>query len=448
MVNQCALSELDIFASPPVQSSIVKSRWVEYTPTVNYDKGKSAIIINIVGTPGEYIDLSNLFTYARLTITSADSTTKIKDTDEIGPINYLLNTLFKQVDVRLNNTLVSSASPYAYRAIIEAQLNHGTDTKLTTLRSGLWVDDTPGQLDTLNFKAVKEETSASATSTAAAAAVNNGLIARRSHFLEKTVEVYGRPHIDIVNVNKFLPDNISVELKFNKNSDEFLLLGNKAGYRVNIDEFLVSVRKVELSTETLLAQAMALEKKSAYLEINRVEVKTMSIAAANSSVTLENIITGFLPQRIILGMVEQEAFEGNIAKNPFNFQHFDLSELNVTIDGNNTPYQPFVFDFDKDKPRYIRGYQTLIGLDDNSPIINNITPEQYTKGLTLVALNLSQDGCINNDHINPERRGNLRIKFSFSKALPKAITVILYCEHQSSIGVSKDRQIDNSQLIS
>ncbi len=146
---------------------------------------------------------------------------------------------------------------------------------------------------------------------------------------------------------------------------------------------------------------MALDRVTAYLQINRVDVQTRSISTGVTTDTLENVITGNLPQRVIIGMVEQTAFNGSTSKNPFNFQHFNLSELNVTIDGNNVPYQPFKFDFDSNTaPQYLRGYQTLIGLDDNAIVSNNITLEQFLKGFTVIALNLSQDGCINTDHLN------------------------------------------------
>ena len=53
MTNVCASSELDLFVRPPVQTSILSSRWVEYTPIVNFDKGNTPIQIEVTGTKGE-----------------------------------------------------------------------------------------------------------------------------------------------------------------------------------------------------------------------------------------------------------------------------------------------------------------------------------------------------------------------------------------------------------
>jgi hypothetical protein len=85
-------------------------------------------------------------------------------------------------------------------------------------------------------------------------------------------------------------------------------------------------------------------------------------------------------------------------------------------------------------------------MDDNSMINNNVTMEQYIHGFTVVAMNIARDGCINSDHNNAERKGNLRIKLSFSKPLDQAITVILYSEYQGTISISgAKREVENQK---
>ena len=115
----CASSELDIFAKPPVQTSILSSKWVDYIPSVNYEKGKSPITIEIPATKGEYVDLSNIFIYLEVSIINTNNQF-INNNDEIGPINYLLNTLFKKCEIFLNNKKVSMDLEYPYRSYLEA----------------------------------------------------------------------------------------------------------------------------------------------------------------------------------------------------------------------------------------------------------------------------------------------------------------------------------------
>lgn len=105
-ISACASSELDLFTHPPYQTAIQNSRWVEYTPTLNHNNGQLPILIEIPATKGEYIDLSNVYHYMRLSIVKTSNGQKITTADEIGPINYIHNTIFKNVDVRFNKTQV------------------------------------------------------------------------------------------------------------------------------------------------------------------------------------------------------------------------------------------------------------------------------------------------------------------------------------------------------
>ena len=50
-----------------------------------------------------------------------------------GPVNLFLHSLFNQVDVHLNDSMVSTASNiYAYRAMMETLLTYGFDARPPT----------------------------------------------------------------------------------------------------------------------------------------------------------------------------------------------------------------------------------------------------------------------------------------------------------------------------
>ena len=95
----------------------------------------------------DYIDLTNTFLHLGVKITSADGA-NIADVAAIGPVNLLIHSLFSQVDVALNEKLVSSsANTYAYRAYLENLLNYGKEAKESQLTSVMWYKDTAGKMD-------------------------------------------------------------------------------------------------------------------------------------------------------------------------------------------------------------------------------------------------------------------------------------------------------------
>ena len=114
---ECAKSELDLFSVPPTQTSIESGTFVEYHPISSLADG--APIEFEVGSSGDdYIDFANSYLYVRAKITKGDGS-NLADTAKVGPVNNFLHSLFSQVDVSLNGTLITnSTNTYPYRAYI------------------------------------------------------------------------------------------------------------------------------------------------------------------------------------------------------------------------------------------------------------------------------------------------------------------------------------------
>ena len=66
-------------------------------------------------------------------------------------MNLFLHSLFSQVDVSLNERLISpSTNTYPYRAMLETLLNYGEDAKSSQLTMAMFYKDTPGKMDAVN----------------------------------------------------------------------------------------------------------------------------------------------------------------------------------------------------------------------------------------------------------------------------------------------------------
>ena len=58
-----------------------------------------------------------------------------------------------------------------------------------------------------------------------------------------------------------------------------------------------------------------------------------------------NLIRGTqLPEQIIIGIVDQDAYSGSIRKNPFNFKHYDIKEASLVVNGVNEPAELYRMD--------------------------------------------------------------------------------------------------------
>jgi hypothetical protein len=114
----CSKSELDLFSVPPTQTSIENGVLVEYHPISSLTDG-APIEFDVSSSGDDYIDFVNSHLYVRAQIMRANGN-NLEDADKSGPISNILHSLFTQVDVILNGTLITnSTNAYPYRSYIE-----------------------------------------------------------------------------------------------------------------------------------------------------------------------------------------------------------------------------------------------------------------------------------------------------------------------------------------
>ena len=106
--QECTKSELDLFTIPATQTSITKGQWIEYHPLSNITDS-SPIECNVSGSGEEYLDLARTLLFLKAEITKANGTA-LDLNEPVGPVNLFQHALFSQVDVSLNEQLISPST--------------------------------------------------------------------------------------------------------------------------------------------------------------------------------------------------------------------------------------------------------------------------------------------------------------------------------------------------
>jgi hypothetical protein len=104
---ECAKSELDLLSIPATQTSIESGIYVEYHPVSSIRDG-APIKFDVTASGDDYIDLADSFLYARAKIIRANGD-KLDAADTAEPVKNFLHSLFSQVDISLNGTLIASS---------------------------------------------------------------------------------------------------------------------------------------------------------------------------------------------------------------------------------------------------------------------------------------------------------------------------------------------------
>ena len=425
---ECTKSELDLFIVPPTQTSIEAGTYVEYNPISSISQG-APIEFSITGAGQDYLDRSNTQLYVRAQIVRANDNA-IDDTDHVGPVNLLLHSLFSEVDISLNDTLVTASNnTYAYRSYLETILSYGDAAKTSQMTSALLYKDTASHFEDANPHDANGR--------------NTGF-KRRSALIEdgRVVDMIGGIHSDLFFQDRFLPNDINIRIRLVRNKDAFCLMSTAAGaaYKVRILECKLYVRKVKLSPSIFLAHAKALEVGNVKFPVRRAICKTFTIPRGNLDATQESLFSGQLPTRIVIGCVDNDAFNGLYTKNPFNFKHMSMTQLNVYLDGQQQSSKPLEMNFANHQ--FINAYSSLFTgtgkwMRDEG---NQISRDDFAGGYALYAFDLTPD-LAENDHFNLIKSGNVRIDMKFSEALARTINVIVFAEFENILEIDRSRNV-------
>jgi len=216
----------------------------------------SPIEFEVSGSGNDDVDFANTMLHVKAKVTYGNDT-DFAVGSAVCPVNLFLHSLFLQVDISLNGTLItSSTNTYPYRAMIETLLSYGIDAKTSQLISALYYKDNEGKIDSMDFKNEDE--------------VNKGLAARRRMAREsRVIDMMGCLHADIFFQDRYMLNEVGVDIKLIRSKDALCLMGD-ANYKMKITLASLFVRKVKVMPLVFLAHAKAMKHGTTKYPICRV----------------------------------------------------------------------------------------------------------------------------------------------------------------------------------
>nr|XP_033788773.1 uncharacterized protein F54H12.2-like [Geotrypetes seraphini] len=415
--EECVKSELDLFELSPTQTSIEKSIYVEIPLSALSET--APLDFYIAGHGEDYIDLNNTLLHLTCKIVKEDGS-DIDAAAKVALVNYLIASIFSQLDVTLGDQLISQSNNcYPYRALIELILNYGEGALKSQFTSGPFYKDTAEHHNIRDIGA------------------RNVGFTERAHFTTSShkVELLGHLHSNLFFQEKLL-NSIDLKIKLSRNKNSFCLMSGDAdqNYKLLILNAALFVKRVKVAPGVRLGHAEALLKANVKYLIDRVGLKVFIIPAGTHVINQENLFLGQLPKLIVLGFVDNDAFSGNYAKNPFNFKHYDINFAALYVDGEQVPEKPLQPDFENGNCVI---QATGKHLKDNALLVDR---QEFYRGYMLLAFDLSPDqDCA--DHYSLIKTGNLRAKICFARALPHTVNMIVYGIFDNVIEINLRRNV-------
>ena len=348
--------------------------------------------------------------------------------DYVAPCNLFLQTLFSQVDVYLQQKLVSSgAAGHAYRAMFDTLLNFGPPALESQFQSQLFYKDTGGAMDSASEDATE---------------INQGFVNRQKLTgLSQSVDMEGPVYADLMQMDRYLLKGYELRLKFHQSSDPFRLItkAEKPDFKVVLQDVIFKACMVTVSPEVIMAHAATLMKSPALYPYIRTELKAFAVPKGS----YHDLYLGNIPNCVVIAMVTGATYSGSYSLNPFNFQPFLCNFLSVSIDGMSVPGKPLTPKFSKDKGHnYITAYQSLFAGLKKEDLDEGIYTNRldYGQGYTIYVYDLGA----HMDELNFQpalKKGNLKLETRFEKPLNETINILVYANFPSLMRIDQTRNI-------
>lgn len=193
----------------------------------------------------------------------------------------------------------------------------------------------------------------------------------------------------------------------------------------------------------ITAHAEKLKTTNAKYPFTRTEVRLISIPAGSLSFNYNNLFNGLRPTRVVIGFVDAEAAAGSYELNPFNFQHFNLSQIalklnQVPVSGNimqlnyNIPGRTIL-------PAFISMFEvTNKWMKDTG---NQLSRNDIAGGNALYCFDVEPNFIDEDSYLNLLKQGTCSLETVFQKPLKKAAAYVVYAEYPSYFEINLERGV-------
>lgn len=226
------------------------------------------------------------------------------------------------------------------------------------------------------------------------------------------------PHDAFEMDNHIGPKNRLV-IRLTRASDKIILdtFEGEHHYKLQIIDLKLHFDTIELKANI----PMPLNER--YL-MNETQLHTHLVAVNSPSTHIRLQDSGVLPKMVIVCMTSTRAADGDYAWNPWNFYHYYLESIFLTVNGVRMPQDTLKMNFEIDPKQCAQAYGWLF--DNTGATIENkgnlVTPKRFTDGYFFVPFDLTPDKCAM-EHMHDAIDGSLTLDMKFSRPLDSAIYV-------------------------
>lgn len=357
-------------------------------------------------------------------LTEANAT--IPDGQAVSVIAAFLNS-FQKVVVSINSVEVYSCPNFAYANYITTVL-HKPAAEHERLN-----DSEHLFLDTAVINNVT---------------TNSGWRARSQVYAgSKLVESFGVLNIPLFNGQRYFPPNTRIDISLYTMSPQFLIQAQApatpaptAGapalpappmqtWKLEFHKSVMHYQSIECTDDFLYKHKLMFEKHPVNILFVDYKVFVVNLKANSRDVTTPQYQLNSFPRRIYIGFVSETAFLGTFDSSPFNFEHFNVAKVKLTI--GDTVMQQTVDPGEGQNQELFFWLHRSLGLRNNDSgfHISSDTPNTLRNNYLFcfdVSPGMNAD-CYEFYSATP-KQAVFSIEVLFKEGLPQNVALICMCE--------------------
>ena len=343
-------------------------------------------------------------------------------------VNNFIHSTVSKITYQLNDFQMGDSAPksYSYRAYMDNLLSFSKGAKEQSLKYHGFEQDTPGRFEDVN--------------KLQASNMNNGFKKRSELFCTANYFHFSvKLRIDLANIDQFLQPGVQLRFEIERNSDAFALLsdvGDDVTFEFEMKDSTIEFDKMIPTPDYLNHFEKNILQEPLVYSYDKSQIHYFPYPANVNDLSIYSMFhTDNLPSYLVFGLVDNDAFDGSLSKNPYNFQHFDLKEFYLLVNGNSVPTQPVKLDITSMDYHhtYVNEFLDKLKLKNSNDSIG-ISADEWIRGSFFWIADLNVDKCCN-FHEHNSKGGTIHLKLQTKTALPKTTRLIVYSSSRERMSI-------------
>ena len=255
----------------------------------------------------------------------------------------------------------------------------------------------------------------------------------RAKWVEKglTQHLCSKLNLSLFNQPTLLPTNLEFQVQLTKNFDATILLSAATdNSKVKFDKVFLRCKFQQPRDDVLNVLEEKLAKRNAIYHADKMVMNVHPIST--NTVTIDNLFNGTLPYFFYVGIQDRSAFGKARNKNPFSLHMIKNAQLYV----NGVEYYPQLLKMtDHDETNMVVALSQATGAARDNYIMH------HYRVYPALGFDLTQDKSQNQNGMNLNRSGNVRIVLELLKETTDEKVLFTLAYYDRIIEIDKSRQL-------